>query len=118
MSFSPIPGLPYSECQACLRLAFPPTTVCSVCKSPATKRRSGARAALRSWTTVRKAPSGFEVPYVLGWVEIDAPPLQVLGRFEQGTDAGSLQFGTPVKVTEVPSEGDGSASVVSISVAP
>jgi uncharacterized OB-fold protein len=49
---------------------------------------------IETWTTVHRAPPGFEAPYVLAWVALDEG-LRVLARCDPDGEVGT---GTPVEV--------------------
>lgn len=66
------PRLLGSRCSACGTTAFPPRGFCPGCRSGA-PRDTGALATegrICSFTVVRQAPAGVEVPYVLAQVDL------------------------------------------------
>jgi hypothetical protein len=58
------------------------------------------------------------VPLVLGWVEIEGSALQLLGRFEPGTDGEVLRCGASVQVSEHRPDAAGGVPIVTIEPAP
>lgn len=94
------PGLAYSECLACGRVAHPVEPSCLTCGSSTSEHRSSASATLESWTTIAQAPPGFVAPYVLGWARIDEVPVAAMGRL--AGSGGDLRNGMPVSVSSGP----------------
>jgi YbgC/YbaW family acyl-CoA thioester hydrolase len=97
---SPRPGVPFTRCPGCGRVAFPVEATCVACGRETAADRSAAEGVLTTWTTVRHAPPGFEAPYVLTWVEIDSAGLAVMGTLDGGEAIlDSLRAGLPVRVS-------------------
>jgi len=89
-----------ARCTHCGRASHPPGVVCAHCLHPdarfefAPAERGGT---VRSWIVIRDSfLPGFEVPYLLVDVELDADPeLRLIGRLVDGP-AAELQFGDRV----------------------
>lgn len=94
--------LALAHCSHCRQIAHPPVGTCPHCgrTDPAYEfapvTGSGA---VRSWTVIRQSfLPGFEVPYVLVDVELDAQPdLRLIGRLLEGEDSG-LHLGARVQL--------------------
>lgn len=111
------PGLAYTHCPGCGRVAVPAEAVCVACGAATTAARSGATGVITTWTTVRHAPAGFEAPYVLGWVELDDPALPVMGVVDGGpARLDDLRAGLPVRVSAVDHPSDPARSAVVVEV--
>ena len=80
-----------ARCTHCGRVAHPPGVVCAHCLHPEARFEFGpieGGGAVRSWIVVRDAfLPGFEVPFVLVDVELDAEPgLRLIGRLADGPE--------------------------------
>lgn len=95
------PTLLGSRCPACERKAFPPRTVCPSCGTIVDEAQQiplSTEGVVYSYTIVRQAPPGLETPYVLGYVDLPADEVRVMGRVE-GVDPEAMQIGIPVRLT-------------------
>lgn len=96
-------ALKLPRCRPCGAFTLPPDSVCPHCKSTepgfAYEPVSG-RGKVRTWTVVRHSfLQGFELPFVLIDVELDAQPdLRMVGRLLDGPDA-PLSLGDRVEVS-------------------
>lgn len=71
LQFDP-PRLIGSECGACGNVTFPALDFCPACRrfDGQTRRTLGTRGSVYTFTIVRQAPPGREVPYVLAYVDL------------------------------------------------
>lgn len=64
-----------SQCKRCGKVYFPRKMVCPECFVDEMEERAlSGRGKLYSFTITTVAPSGFEVPYAFGWVDLDEGP--------------------------------------------
>ncbi|WP_145982597.1 Zn-ribbon domain-containing OB-fold protein [Pseudonocardia sp. EC080625-04] len=75
------PRLLGSRCTDCGAAAFPARTFCPACRTgvvaPAELSTSGR---VHSFTVVRQAPPGTEVPYTLAWVDLPADEVRLMAQ--------------------------------------
>lgn len=83
-----------ARCSACGRLTFPALACCPGCGgSRFTAAKLPRRGTLYSHTTVHIGPAGVDVPYRVGYVDLDGD-VRVFGRLE--IDAAAIEIGMPV----------------------
>jgi uncharacterized OB-fold protein len=101
--FAPVAGagaearLVAGRCSKCGKRVFPPPEFCPDCAGgliePAELPREGR---LYTWSVVHAARAGWEVPFVLGYVDL-APDVRVLAHIV-GAGPDELAIDMPVKV--------------------
>lgn len=76
------PRLLGSHCPACGTTAFPSRTFCPRCRAGdgLVETELGVEGRVHSFTVVRKAPPGVEVPYVLAQVDLPADDVRLMAR--------------------------------------
>lgn len=94
--------LTVARCSRCATLTLPPDGVCAACGSTEPGFEFIAvdgEGAVRSWTVVRQSfLPGFDVPFLLADVELDAQPgLRLIGRLLDGPDS-AIRLGTRVRI--------------------
>jgi hypothetical protein len=74
------PRLLGSRCAACGTTAFPPRDFCPACRAAEGLQRIelAANGSVHSFTVVRQAPPGVEVPYVLAWVDLPSDQVRLM----------------------------------------
>ena len=86
-------------CERCARAFFPPQYCCPGClEADWGWRESTGRGELYSWTVVHRAPlPGFEVPYVIGVVDLDEEGFVMMSNVVN-VDLDQLRIGLPLRV--------------------
>lgn len=76
------PRLLGSRCPACGTTAFPPRTFCPGCRAVdgLEETELGVEGRVHSFTVVRQAPPGVEVPYVLAQIDLPADDVRLMAR--------------------------------------
>ncbi len=97
------PRLLGSRCGSCALTMFPPREFCPGCREVGELRRAvlDTRGHLHSFTIVRQAPAGMEVPYVLAWVDLPADGVRVMATVV-GVEPATVELGLPVELELVP----------------
>lgn len=95
------------RCGACQRLTFPPTAErCPHCWSSSTAREDvPGHGTLYSFTVVHRSFPGWEVPYVVGEVDLDSG-LRVMSRVSTD-NVQALKVGLPVFAVRAENEREG-----------
>ena len=101
------PRLLGSRCTACGTAGFPARPFCPHCR--ATDGITGVvlspQGRVHSFTVVRQAPPGVEVPYVLAYVDLDdgvRVMAQVAAPGPGPSDGRGVEIGTPVRLELAP----------------
>lgn len=88
------------RCNSCSRLRFPPSPICSHCRSwDSTWEEQSGEGAVYSWVVVHHAVTPAleeETPYAVVLVDV-APGVRIPGRFT-GATASDIEAGMPVTV--------------------
>lgn len=107
------PALLGSRCTTCARKAFPPRDVCPHCGAVdrAEPVRLTGEGVVYSFTVVRQAPPGLDMPYVLGYVDLPEHDVRVMSRIE-GVDPDRVGIGMPVHLVSRPDERDAEHATV------
>lgn len=104
------PALLGSRCTACGATAFPPREFCPACRATDGLAESAlsAEGRVHSFTVVRQAPPGIEVPYVLGWIDLPADDVRLMARVV-GVAPEQVELDMPVRLELTPFDtaGDG-----------
>ncbi len=97
------PALLGARCELCGEVLFPPLADCPACTTYATMRPFRIRGAgrLRDVIVVRRGPSGFAVPYVQGYIELDDGPI-VYSLIDAPPAEDSLRVGERMTMTVAP----------------
>jgi len=76
------PRLLGSRCGACGTTTFPPRGFCPACRAAEGLQRVelAAKGRVHSYTVVRQAPPGVEVPYVLAWVDLPSDQVRLMSK--------------------------------------
>lgn len=107
-----------SKCGHCGALAFPPRTVCAICRRTGQEPIPlGSKGRLYTYAIVRQAPKGFPTPYVIGYVDLEEG-VRVFTRVL--TEPGQqLRLGMPMSLTTLTLEnGTGTGPVVAYAFRP
>jgi uncharacterized OB-fold protein len=74
------PRLLGSRCAACVTTTFPPRGFCPTCRTAEGLQRVelAGKGRVHSYTVVRQAPLGVEVPYVLAWVDLPSDQVRLM----------------------------------------
>ncbi|GAA4936958.1 hypothetical protein EV188_11452 [Actinomycetospora succinea] len=74
------PRLRGSRCPRCATTVFPPRAFCPACRSGAEPEHValGVEGRVCSFTVVRQAPAGIEVPYVLAQIDLPADGVRLM----------------------------------------
>jgi uncharacterized OB-fold protein len=93
------PRLLGSRCAACATTAFPPRDFCPACRAVEGLERAelAAEGRVHSFTVVRQAPPGVEVPYVLAWVDLPADRVRLMSTVV-GVAPEDVELGLPVEL--------------------
>lgn len=93
------PGLIGSGCNYCDRRTFPAREVCPRCHAVDGQQiiTLSTRGTLFSYTVIRQAPPGVEVPYVLGYVDLPDDDVRVLSKIGD-VDPDNLALGLELTV--------------------
>jgi len=93
------PRLHGSRCSACGVTAFPAREFCPGCRAPEGIQpvELDNEGRVHSFTVVRQAPPGVEVPYILAWVDLPADDVRLLARVE-----GDVELDMPVSLALTP----------------
>ncbi|GAA5165357.1 MULTISPECIES: Zn-ribbon domain-containing OB-fold protein [Amycolatopsis] len=96
------PRLLGSRCGRCATVAFPPREFCPACRATTgiTGTALPAEGVVYSFTIVRQAPPGIEVPYVLAYVDLP-DGVRVLGQVA-GIEPDEVAIGLPVHLELTP----------------
>ncbi len=90
-----------SRCPSCGASFFPHRQVCSRClHEPLERVPLSSRGTVYTYTVIRQAPPGFEVPYVLVYVDLPEG-VRVLGQLA-GATAESVRIGMEVELSVEP----------------
>jgi uncharacterized OB-fold protein len=94
-------------CDACQRFQHPPFETCRLCGGPLALKPVLGTATLYSFIVQRRAMlPGFEVPYVLGLIELDDQPgLRVSGKVCCGPEAAAIGMRLQARIEEIGDSG-------------
>lgn len=97
------PALLGSRCTACGATAFPPREFCPACRAGdgLTESALSTEGRVHSFTVVRQAPPGIEVPYVLGWIDLPADEVRLMAQVV-GVASEEVELGMPVDLELTP----------------
>ena len=97
------PRLHGSRCPRCATTVFPPRGFCPACRSGAEPDRVALSAEGRicSFTVVRQAPPGLEVPYVLAQVDLPADGVRLMATVV-GAEPEDVVLDAPVTLETCP----------------
>ncbi|GAA4879020.1 Zn-ribbon domain-containing OB-fold protein [Actinomycetospora straminea] len=104
------PRLLGSRCGACGTATFPARDVCPACRAEEVAGHElSTRGRIHSFTVVRQAPAGVEVPYVLAWIDLPADDVRLMAQVV-GVAPEEVSHGLPVSLELVPFEHDESGA--------
>lgn len=97
------PRLLGSRCGACATATFPPREFCPACRAVEGLEQTelDRRGRIHSFTVVRQAPPGVEVPYVLAWVDLPADQVRLMSTVV-GAEPEAVELGLPVELELTP----------------
>jgi uncharacterized OB-fold protein len=92
-----------SKCAACGTVAFPAREFCAACRSVEGLEEVTLDAAgvVHSFTVVRQAPPGVEVPYVLAWIDLPGDGVRLMATVS-GIEPERVELGMPVELELTP----------------
>lgn len=93
------PRLLGSSCSACATTTFPPREFCPACRTVDGLERVEltTQGRVHSFTVVRQAPTGVEVPYVLAWVDLPADQVRLMSTVV-GVSPEEVELDLPVEL--------------------
>jgi len=104
------PCLLGSRCTACGNVTFPARGFCPACRSVdgLEEVTLGTEGVVHSFTVVRQAPPGVEVPYVLAWVDLPGSGVRLMATVS-GLEPHHVELGMSVELELTPfgTAGDG-----------
>lgn len=88
-----------THCRHCDRKTFPCREVCPECHAGDNQDRItlSTRGSLATYTVIRQAPPGTDVPYVLGYVDLFADDVRVLSRVAR-VELDALRLGLELEL--------------------
>jgi uncharacterized protein len=97
------PRLQGSRCPRCATTVFPPRGFCPGCRSGATPAPAAlsTEGRLCSFTVVRQAPPGIDVPYVLAQVDLPADGVRLMATVV-GVEPDEVVLDMPVTLETCP----------------
>ncbi|MCE0764235.1 Zn-ribbon domain-containing OB-fold protein [Pseudonocardia kujensis] len=97
------PRLLGSRCPACTVTSFPARDFCPGCRAAEGVERAelSTEGRVHSFTVVRQAPPGVEVPYVLAWVDLPADDVRLMAQVV-GTAPEEVALDMPVQLELTP----------------
>ena len=97
------PRLLASRCAACGAKAFPARTFCPACRAVdgLVETELSVRGRVYTFTVVRQAPSGVEVPYVLAQIDLPVDDVRLMATVV-GVVPEDVVIGMPVALDLVP----------------
>jgi uncharacterized OB-fold protein len=97
------PRLLGSRCGACATTTFPPREFCPACRAVEGLERAelDTHGRVHSFTVVRQAPLGVEVPYVLAWVDLPADQVRLMATVV-GVEPEAVELDLPVELELIP----------------
>ncbi|MBB5159693.1 Zn-ribbon domain-containing OB-fold protein [Saccharopolyspora phatthalungensis] len=107
------PRLLGSRCGRCATVTFPPREFCPGCRAvePITETELSPEGTVYSFTVVRQAPPGIEVPYVLAYIDLPEG-VRVLGQVVGvAPEAVTIGVGVRLEPTAFGRDGDGTELV-------
>ena len=96
------PRLLGSRCAGCGAAAFPARAFCPACRTGAVQRTElSTSGRVHSFTVVRQAPPGTEVPYTLAWIDLPADEVRLMAQVV-GVAPGDVELDMPVDLELAP----------------
>lgn len=107
------PRLLGARCTACGAASFPARTFCPSCRTGAVEPAElSPDGRVHSFTVVRQAPAGVEVPYTLAWVDLPADRVRLMAQVVGVTpEAVALEMAVTLELTSFDTAEDGTELV-------